>query len=174
MDNLTLLLFVLLPSLLVFAVVYFLLKQFFVREKKLREDELKLKARKDYIPLRIQAYERTVLYLERIDPNNLIMRIHRPGMSAKMLHGEILKAIREEYIHNMAQQLYISEKGWDLVKQAKEETVKIFNMAHNSMETDIASGVEFSKVVFDIVGRLEHLPSEQAIKYLRRDFQKGM
>lgn len=174
MENWVLIFLVTIPALGVFGVVYFLMKQFFHREMKIREEEIRLKSRKDYIPLRIQAYERTVLYLERIDPNNLIMRLHRPGMSAKMLHAEILKSIREEYIHNMAQQLYISEKGWDLVKQAKEETVKIFNMAHNSMENDIASGVEFSKVVFDIVGRLEHLPTEKAIKYLRKDFQKGM
>ncbi len=161
------------PALIVFAVVFFMLKQFFTRESKLRTEEIKIQARKDYVPLKIQAHERSVLYLERIDPNNLIMRVHRQGMSARYLHTEMLKAIREEYIHNMAQQIYISSKGWKALKQAKEETVKILNMAMNNME-DTASGMELSSVIFDIVGRLDKQPTEIAIEQLRKDFQRSM
>ena len=161
------------PSLLVFAVVYFMLRQFFERERSMRMEEIKVSSRKQIIPLKMQAYERAVLYLERIDPNNLIMRVHRPGMSARMLHGEMLKAIREEYVHNMAQQIYISTKGWKLLKQAKEETVKIINMAQNSM-SETATSIDLSAVIFDIVGKLDKLPTEIAIDHLKRDFQKEM
>lgn len=47
--------------------------------------------------MRLQAYERLVLYLERISPENLLFRVYKPGMSAKILQTELLKAVREEY-----------------------------------------------------------------------------
>lgn len=159
------------PALIIFVLVYFMLKQFFERERFMRMDEIKVNSRKQIVPLKMQAYERAVLYLERIDPNNMIMRVHRPGMSARMLHAELLKAVREEYVHNMAQQIYISAKGWKMLKQAKEETVKIINMAQNSMP-ETANGIDLSSVIFDISGKLDRLPTEIAIDHLKKDFQK--
>lgn len=161
------------PSVVVFAITYYLMNNFFEREKKLKQEENKTLARKDYIPLRIQAYERAALYLERIDPNNLIMRVHTPGMSAKRLHGELLKNIREEYNHNMVQQIYMTQRSWNQLKQAKEESVKIINMAAHKMN-EHASGVDLSNAIFEIVANLEKLPSEIALDKVKADFQKGM
>lgn len=173
MDEILDLLKFTIPSAVVFAITYYMMKTFFDREKKLKEEENKALARKDYIPLKIQAYERAALYLERIDPNNLIMRIHTPGMSANRLHGELLKAIREEYNHNMVQQIYMSHKSWNQLKQAKEESIKIINMAAHSMSAH-ATGVELSSAIFEIVAKLEKLPSEIALEKVKADFQKGM
>ncbi|MFT6353135.1 MAG: hypothetical protein ACJAXD_000105, partial [Cryomorphaceae bacterium] len=64
------------------------------------------------VKLRLQAAERFVLYLERIEPGRLVMRSHQNGMSAKMLQNEMLKSIREEFDHNLSQQIYISENAW--------------------------------------------------------------
>jgi len=164
---------IIVPAIVVFLAVYLILKQFFDRERAIRQEELKLKATKDYIPLRMQAYERTVLYMERIDPNNMIMRLHKPGMSARLLQSEMLKAIREEYVHNMTQQIYISIKGWEGVKTAKEETTKIINMAQHKLN-DTATGIDLSSVIFEIIGQLDKTPTENAIALLKRDFQKGM
>lgn len=161
------------PALIVFGAVFYILKQFFDREKTIRREELKISSRKQITPLKMQAYERAVLYLERIDPNNMIMRIHRPGMSARMLHAELLKTVREEYVHNMAQQIYISTKGWKMLKQAKEETVKVINMAQNAMK-ETATGIDLSSVIFDIVGKLDRLPTEVAIDHLKKEFQKEL
>ncbi len=161
------------PSVVVFAVTFFMMKTFFEREKKLREEENKVQARKDYVPLRIQAYERAALYLERIDPNNLIMRVHSPGMSANRLHGELLKTIREEYNHNMVQQIYISQRAWSQLKRAKEESIKIINMAAQQMK-EHSSGVDLSSAIFEIVANLEKLPTEIALEKVKADFQKGM
>ena len=173
MDELLEILKYCIPSAIVSGVTYFLMRSFFEREKEMKSEEMKILARKDYVPNRIQAYERAVLYLERIDPNNLIMRVHRPGMSAKMLHSELLKAIREEYNHNMVQQVYVSQRSWAQLKQAKEESAKIFNMAMQSMK-ETSSGMDLSSVIFEIVSKLDKLPTEVALDKLRVDFQKGM
>ena len=162
-----------LPSLIVLGVAYFVIKGFFNKEIALKQEELNKKAVEHYLPLRVQAYERSILYLERIDPNNLIMRTHKPGMSAKYLHAELLKTIREEYAHNMAQQVHVSIKGWAALKQAKEETVKILNMAQNSM-SDTANALELSSVIFEILAKLDKHPIEVAINVLKRDFQKSL
>ena len=167
------------PSLLVFGVVYFMLKQFLNRELtinnqqlKLQEEEFKLQTKRDFIPLKNQAYERAILYVERIDPNNLIMRIHKPFMNAKQLHAALLTTIREEYNHNMVQQLYITKSSWDKLKQAKEETVKIINMAQNQM-TETSTGLDLSAIIFEIVSKLDHLPTTTAIDYMKTEFQKN-
>lgn len=168
------------PSILVFGIVYFMLKQFLNRELsinsqqlKIQQEEFKLQAKKDFIPLKNQAYERSILYLERIDPNNLIMRIHKPYMNANQLHSSLLNAIREEYNHNMVQQLYITPKSWDKLKQAKEETVKIVNMAKNEMK-EASTGIELSSVIFEILAKLDKIPTTTAIDYIKTEFQKSI
>lgn len=159
------------PALIVFGIIYFMLKHFFDREITTRLEEAKAMARKEYAPLRIQAYERAVLYLERIDPNNLIMRLHNPGMSARMLHAELMKSIRDEYSHNMVQQLYVSPVAWKALKQAKEESIKIINMAMNSMN-DNATAIDLSTVIFEIMSKLDRIPTERALDFVKKDFQR--
>ena len=56
------------------------------------------------------------MFLERISPNSLVMRMHNPGLPARVLQADLLKTIREEYDHNVAQQLFITITGWDMLK----------------------------------------------------------
>jgi hypothetical protein len=79
------------PALIVFGVCYYLLKMFFDKEQAKIDNEWKLEVKKKAFPLKLQAYERLVLYLERINPSNLVMRVHKPGMSAKCFIRNCLK-----------------------------------------------------------------------------------
>ena len=81
------------------------------------------------LPLRLQAYERMCLFLERITPNNLLLRLAPSAMSALELQTIILHEIREEYNHNVAQQLYVSSHAWEQIVNAMNETVAIVNQA---------------------------------------------
>ena len=173
MDQLIELIKITLPSLIVFGVVYYLLNQFFKKEKELREQELKLISSKDYFPVRMQAYERAILYLERIDPNNLIFRIHKRGMSGKLLHAELLRVIREEYAHNMCQQVYISNAGWNALKKSREETVQVINMANGKLKEN-ASALELSTGIFEILSKMDKIPTDKAAEILKNEFQKGL
>src|ERR1044071_3149142 len=94
----TLLYFV--PAALVLFVVFMLVKRFMDRDYKLRLMEMKESMQKNALPLKLQACERLVLFLERISPNNLLVRIHRTGTSAAQLHSDLLATIRAEYEHN--------------------------------------------------------------------------
>jgi len=159
------------PGLLVALTVYFLINKYLKQEDKKRTIEYKIESQKQIAPLRLQAYERAVLYLERISPNSVILRTYKAGMSAKLLQADIVKAIREEYEHNMAQQIYISTAGWTMLKQAKEETIKMINLAAMSIPAD-AGGNELAQLIFEAISKLDKLPTDVAINYLKNDVQK--
>ena len=161
----------LLPLLLVLLAIYFILKQFFDRERDIRTDELRFAQKKEYVQLRMQAYERAVLFLERIDPNNLIMRVHRSGMTSNMLHSSLIKVIRDEYSHNMSQQIYISVASWNALKKSKEETVKVINTAQSKMLQD-SSGIDLSSAIFEIISKMKKNYTEIASEQLKNEFQR--
>ena len=118
--------------------------------------------------LRIQAYERLVLYLERISPDALIMRLHQSGMSADLLKNDITKAIREEFEHNLSQQIFVSEEVWNRVVGAREETLQLLNIAHKKMNPN-ASGLDLSKLIFSILSEVGKKPNEDALNAVRRE-----
>src|SRR5437773_1527080 len=85
------------PVLFVSVTTYYLIKHFFESEIQRRKAELKMGNRELITPVRLQAYERVVLFLERISPNSLVMRVFKNGMSSKLLQQELIKSIRSEY-----------------------------------------------------------------------------
>ena len=126
---------------------------------------------KHLFPLKLQAYERIVLFMERIEPSSLVMRTKTEEMSAAQLHGALLQNIREEYEHNVAQQIYISENAWNLVKQAKEETIRIINMAANSMEKKSTAN-ELTRDIFEKMMVLPQSPSQIALDYVKQEIKE--
>lgn len=168
-------LLILLPSAVVFLTAYLLLRQF-LRGRAAQMDkqnilELQRENSKYAMPLRLQAYERVTLFLERISPGSLVFRVHKANMSARVLHGQLLATVREEFEHNVTQQVYISDRAWQQVRMAKEETLRIINIAAGQTPDD-ASGSELSQRVFETAGKLSHLPTEQAIQALKEEVRK--
>ena len=116
----------------------------------LRNEELKRKfaeeqeVKKNIFPLKVQACERLVLFLERLRPENLMLRISMPGLPASQLQIKLLKVIREEYEHNLTQQVYVSPFAWSLVKASKEHLTKIVNQSAD-MITPNTTQEDFAK-----------------------------
>ena len=123
------------------------------------------------IQLELQAAERFALYLERIAPDKIVMRLHQNGMSARMLQTEMLRAIREEFDHNLSQQIYISEGAWKLIKNAKDEMVTFISAVGDSMKAD-STGIDLSRKLFEKASRVEKLPHEVALEYLRKETRR--
>ncbi len=126
---------------------------------------------KHLFPLKLQAYERIVLFMERIEPSSLVMRTKEGEMTSAQLHGALLNNIRQEYEHNVAQQIYISENAWNLVKQAKEETIRIVNIAANSMDKD-SSGNDLTRDIFEKMMVLPKSPSQIALDYVKQEIKE--
>ena len=162
---------ILIPSVAVVVVVQVMLKNHFDDQKR-RDQLISAKSdRQDLRPLQMQAFERLVLFLERLQPDNLMMRIQKPRMSARALHTAMLKAIRQEYEHNMTQQLYVSPASWKLVLMARDEVSKLVNLAATQVAED-ATSLDLGKSMMDIVMRMDKMPTDVAILGLKSEFQK--
>ena len=159
------------PSLVVFVATYFVMKKFTDNEYRKLMLEMRRGNQKMITPLRLQSYERLVLFLERVSPNNLVMRVHKQGMSAKLLQAELVKTIKQEYEHNLTQQIYISSSGWEGVRTAKEEVIKVINIAGTQMK-DNATGVELGQKIFEIMMQLENSPTRIAINMLKKEIKQ--
>ena len=129
--------------------------------------ELKVQALKIIMPLKVQAYERLLLYLERVQLPVLVKRVYVPGMEKNLFHLELLQNVREEFEHNLAQQLYVSANTWNAVKNAKEELVNQINGTFEQLN-DVAD-------VAILAQALVALPNpvvEQAVLVLKNDFER--
>ncbi len=171
-----------LPSGVVLLTAWLLLKSFLntqeeiqKRELKMKVDELQLKLKhedKKYVtPIRLQAYERIVLFLERIAPHSMIFRVQKPGQKVYQLQNLLLKTIRDEYEHNLSQQLYISKESWAMVKASKEEMVKLINTAAAEVKPDDES-IELSRRIFEATVGTEKLATDRAIDMLKKEIHR--
>lgn len=156
------------PSLVVLATAYLLIEKFLENERHHRNMTYKRESQGLTTPVRLQAYERLTIFLERISPSNLVTRTHKSGMSAKLLQAEMLKTIRTEYEHNLSQQVYISTGAWELIKNAKEEIIKLVNTSAINV-SDEASGVDLGKLMLEVVMQTEKMPTQVAIDYLKQE-----
>ncbi|MCC6701882.1 MAG: hypothetical protein IT221_10185, partial [Fluviicola sp.] len=149
----------------VLLMAYFFLRKTGEKEIRQLQVELKKDRQKHFLPMRVEAYQRAVLLMERIHPSSIVMRLHNPALPAKMLQAELLKSIREEYDHNVSQQLFISPQAWEMVRNSKEEIIKIMNVAGNQMDVS-STGTDLAAKVFEIVAEVGPLPTEITVDYL--------
>lgn len=156
------------PSLIVFAAVYFTFRQY--HQQQLRLQMLDNKKVKDQIvlPLRLQAYERLMLLSERIDFADLVLRLKAPGTSSKELHSALLVAVQQEFEHNLTQQLYISSELWQVMLAAKNKTMDYLSIAANRV-SDNASSEDFTDALFLLISKEETLPSHIAKRAIKTE-----
>lgn len=156
------------PSVLVFGMAYFLVKKFLDTDRSVKFAELKRAMQNDLIPIRLQAYERIVLYMERISPNNLLIRVYQPGMTVSDFHKELLLAVRSEFEHNVTQQVYVTNHCWEVVRGCRDEVVKIINTSA-AVCNPLDSGAELSKKVFENLMSKEEHPVHKAIDQIKNE-----
>jgi len=160
-----------LAGLIVFFTGWFFIKTYLSEKHSFQRIELKRAGLKHTLPLRLQAYERTVLFLERVNPSSMLIRLHTPGMSAREMHSQIISDIRAEYQHNISQQIYVSDVAWATVKQVKEDTISMINSAVNGLPEN-ASSVDLSRAILTHLANLEaENPYDIALRIVKRDMQ---
>ena len=146
---------------------YFQLKQHnLVHVSPSRSDEQKI-----ILPLRLQACERIILFLERISPNAIVIRLNTPEMTVIQLQTLLIKTIREEFEYNLSQQLYLLPATWELVKNAKEEAIKLINISSGKINESSSSG-ELVRIVLEEVLKMEHQPISIALDAVKKEIQK--
>jgi len=155
------------PSLVVLAAAYYLLKMFLDKETEKTQMQMRLDVQKITLPVRMQAYERLVLLLERIEPAGLLVRTNLPGMKATDLQSALVLAIRSEFEHNLSQQLYVSTKAWEMVRNAREESIKRINTTAMKL-TPEATSADLASLIL-----INDMDAEQSVVKTALDFLKS-
>jgi hypothetical protein len=141
---------IIIPASLVLYAVYLTVRTFIIKEIELKKLEIRTRSIETILPARLQAYERMTLFLERISPQNLLIRLNNPGFSARDFQKLLLDEIRNEYNHNVSQQVYMSEEVWNQVRNAKEDLIIVINDAASQLPAE-ATSIELSKKIFETV-----------------------
>jgi hypothetical protein len=157
-----------LPSVVVFFTAYFLLKT--------QSDETLAKMRMDIqrqnqstiTPIKLQAYERLTLFLERISPQQLIMNNNQPDMSAKLLRYQMTNVVHHEYNYNLSQQIYVSTQAWNVIKVVKEQVLAMINESAENLP-DTATGVDLSKAIIERLMQTGEQPTDKGIAFLKAE-----
>ncbi|SHN18246.1 hypothetical protein SAMN04488057_109143 [Cyclobacterium lianum] len=147
MEYLIELLKIVLPAGLVIYGMFIITVSFLKKEKEMKWVDIRTKNTELLLPLRLQAGERLCLLLERISPNNLIRRVNEPGLTAGELHGRLTEEIRNEFNHNLSQQVYFSDDTWETVRTAVEQTISLVNRSSQEVSGDEKS-LELAKKIF--------------------------
>jgi hypothetical protein len=166
METLADILKITIPALLVLITAWISLRYLIKNDQDKRRQELILQGNRTVMPIKLQAYERIVLFLERISLESMLVRTSSPGMSAGQLHSVLLTTIRSEFEHNLSQQVYMSPQAWEVVRNARSSMIKIINGEFEKMPEN-SSGLAFSKSLLEAVMEMEKEPTRAAIDYIK-------
>lgn len=163
------LLFYTLPALITGGVAYYFFQMFIQNEEKRRRFFLHRESQKDALPLRLQAYERLTLFLERIDPAKLLIRITPFSTDKTDYSNYVIAQIDQEYEHNLTQQIYISDECWTIISTAKNSTIQLLRKA--AIDNSIPDADKFREAVlssfFD-----KATPSSAALAYIKNEVKE--
>ncbi len=148
-----------------------MVQSYFDYERKSRLIDIRLKTQDKTLPLQLNAYERMILYLERLNPSSLLTRNYEPGMKARDLREKAIQDVRLEYEHNLTQQIYVSLDSWDILKKVKDETIMLLNL-QSSIVNDEISGIDFTKLVFERMNGMEINPYDYAINAVKKEIHQ--
>jgi hypothetical protein len=138
----------------------------------LKRVEQELVHQKDILPIKIQAYERLVLLMERISLQQLAFRLDADWLDLPMMAFQelLLQEIRQEFTHNLVQQMYVSEEAWDLVERAKDQVIAQLNFASGTLGEG-ATGRDLLRAAF--LQADEQNLTKVAITTLRKEIQRS-
>jgi hypothetical protein len=170
------------PAIVFFGSIYYFTNRWFevqTTKNKIKAQELKEKEqtnnrlKKHFFPLQVDAAQRLVLFLERISPNNMIMRLFNPALPAKVFQQQLLENIRTEFEHNLAQQIFVSSEVWKMIVKSKEEVIQIINISSTELAPTALAG-DLSQNIFKISAQLKTQPTEIAIELIKLEIRKSL
>lgn len=159
-----------LPSIFLLVLTYMMLSNFMDNEEKRRLYFLKKETQKSALPIRMAAYERIALFLERIHPDRLLIRVPAKDIKAYQYRNLLVDSIRIEFEHNLSQQIYLSDEAWNLAVNAKSATVGLINNWAQEVDPK-APAFELSKHILNKVMEMENFPTKGAIRFLKSEIR---
>jgi hypothetical protein len=154
------------PSLITGGVAYYLFDAHFKDQQNTRRWLLQKDNQVATLPLRLQAYERMTLFMERINPSQLMVRITPISEDKNEYQNFVIAQIEQEYEHNLSQQIYISEKCWSIIITAKNATIQMIRLAAKNEKVNDARGLR-EAVISDLLEKPS--PSSAALAFIKSE-----
>ncbi|MFI1743828.1 hypothetical protein [Thalassobellus sediminis] len=154
------------PSLITGVIAYYFFKEHTKNEDGRRRYLLKKDMQVNAMPLRLQAYERMALFLERLSPSKLLTRVNPTSSNKEDYINLLIQTIEQEFEHNLSQQIYVSEKCWNIITTAKNATIQLIRKASMSSKTDTANKLR-EVVLTEMMERLS--PSDAALSFIKEE-----
>ena len=160
------------PAALVLYAMYLVIRSFLQKDFDKRLIETKMKNAETVLPIRLQAYERMALFLERIPPNNMLLRMADPGLSALVFQQQLLQEIRDEFHHNHSQQIYMSDEAWNRIRAAMNTIIGLIQEASEEMKED-SNAVDLSSAIFNkmMVQPTDHIGD--ALSFIKNEIRQS-
>lgn len=162
------------PALVVMACSYMIVKKFLVSQIQRKQIALFKDSQDITLRLRLHAYERLVVFIERIGPRQLVTRVYDPSMTVRDLQVAMTMTIRTEFEHNLSQQIYVSRNVWETVKGVKEQEINMANQLSKTLDPDAHAKELYSRIMGVILKTEEELPTEVALKIINAEVRKVM
>ena len=159
------------PLILCLVVVYLVIDKFLKNEDKRRNYEIRKKDSAEILRLKLQAYERLILFLERSAPVALVHRLKQKDMNPELLRFSMVKTIQSEFEHNLVQQIYMSDESWHFVVKTKDTLINLIN---NTAKMAIAEKKGFLDALQEQLDEMDAEPQEIAIRFLKNELRQNL
>jgi len=155
----------LLPAVVTGVVAFYFFKMHTKNEEGRRRFLLHKDSQASTLPIRLQAYERMALFLERISIPNLVVRVAPKSADKAAYENLLIKSIENEFDHNLSQQIYLTDELWNVIKAAKGATVQMIRKAAMS-ETDSADKLR-EDILTETMDKTS--PSTTALAFVKKE-----
>ncbi len=161
------------PALVVLLATWLATEKQMKNEAARRNFELRKQSQKTITAVRLQAYERFTLLLERLEPSRMLLRLDISALNCQQLQQQLLEVIRNEFDHNLSQQIYVSDEVWTNIVFAKEEMLRFVNTcAQQFAATDDA--MMMAKLLVTSYASNGETPTQRALEALKTEVRTLM
>ncbi|MGM5470196.1 hypothetical protein ACS386_07960 [Flavobacteriaceae bacterium LMO-SS05] len=160
------LIFYAIPALITGIIAYYFFKEHTKNEDGRRRFLLHRDMQVNAMPLRLQAYERMALFLERINPNKLIVRVTPTSSNKGDYEALLIATIEQEFEHNLSQQIYLSDECWGIINAAKNATIQFIRKASLLKKATTANTLR-EVILTEMMER--RAPSDAALSYIKQE-----
>ena len=165
-DQLLNLLMYAVPSLIVGAIAFLFFREHVENEDNRRKFLIVKQLQKESLPQRFQAYERFSLFLERISPNKLLIRISPVSSNKDDYETLLINSIEQEFEHNLSQQIYVTDSCWSIINASKSATIQLIRKAALSDKIDSADKLR-ETILTDMMDKTP--PSSAGLSYIKQE-----
>ena len=156
------------PALCVLLATWIVMHKFYKSEAEKRLWELKRLSQKEISPLRMRAYERLSLLLERTTPEHMLLELNLGEMTILQVQQHLMRTIRMEYDHNLSQQIYVSNQVWDAIIASRDQMVAFINTMAQQMPPE-STALDYAKVLITAYSSNGQTANDQAMQLLRTE-----